>query len=256
MITILVTVFTTQEEPPQDLAQFRRDREVNSGLWTGMLEIFQSVMGMPRVMMQLGLVQFFSWFAFFTMWTFATPALTESVFRAPNPEQGAQDFVEASARFNDAANAVSSAMGVYGLSSMVFALLLAFYTSRYQINRRLIHAGALAIGGFGFMTMLQLDVESSSMLGVCFACIGIAWGSILSMPYAMLSSSVPSQKMGIYMGIFNIFIVIPQIVAALGGINWINDILFDGEVVGSLRIAGWSCFAGALALAGVEKAVG
>ena len=256
MTTILVTVFTTQEEPPQDLAQFRRDREVNSGLWTGMLEIFQSVMGMPRVMMQLGLVQFFSWFAFFTMWTFATPALTESVFRAPNPEQGALDFVEASARFNDAANAVSSAMGVYGLSSMVFALLLAFYTSRYQINRRLIHAGALAIGGFGFMSMLQLDVESSSMLGVCFACIGITWGSILSMPYAMLSSSVPSQKMGIYMGVFNIFIVIPQIVAALGGINWINDFLFDGEVVGSLRIAGWSCFAGALAVAGVEKAVG
>ncbi|MBL6865727.1 MAG: MFS transporter [Flavobacteriales bacterium] len=256
MITILVTVFTTQEDPPQDLVQFRRDREVNAGLWTGMREIFQSVMGMPRVMMQLGLVQFFSWFAFFTMWTFATPALTESVFRAPNPEPGALNFVEASARFNDAANAVSSAMGVYGLSSMVFALLLAFYTSRYQINRRLIHAGALAVGGFGFTTMLQLDVESSYMLGGCFACIGIAWGSILSMPYAMLSSSVPSQKMGIYMGIFNIFIVIPQIVAALGGINWINDILFDGEVVGSLRIAGWSCFAGALAVAGVEKAVG
>lgn len=255
MMTILITVFKTKEEPPKDLVQFHRDRELSSGVWSGMREIFNSILGMPKVMMQLGVVQFFSWFAFFTMWTFATPALTASVFGAPNPEPGAFDFVEASARFNDAANSVSSAMGVYGLSSMVFALLLAFYTSRYQMNRRLIHAGALAIGGVGFITMLQLDVECSYMLGWCFACVGIAWGSILSMPYAMLSSSLPAKKMGIYMGVFNMFIVIPQIVAALGGINWINDILFDGEVVGSIRIAGWSCFAGALAVVGVEKAV-
>lgn len=256
MITILITVFTTREDPPEDLDQFRRDRERSSGLSSGMSEIFDSILRMPKVMLQLGVVQFFSWFAFFTMWTFATPALTEAVFGAPNPDAGAVDFAEASARFNDAANAVSSAMGVYGLSSMAFALLLAFYTSRYQINRRLIHAGALAIGGVGFTAMLQLDVDSASMLGWCFACVGIAWGSILSMPYAMLSSSVPAKKMGVYMGVFNMFIVIPQIVAALGGINWINDIFFNGEVVGSLRVAGWSCFVASMAVFGVKKAVG
>ena len=256
MITILITVFTTREDPPEDLDQFRRDRERGSGLSSGMSEIFDSILRMPKVMLQLGVVQFFSWFAFFTMWTFATPALTEAVFGAPNPDAGAVDFAEASARFNDAANAVSSAMGVYGLSSMAFALLLAFYTSRYQINRRLIHAGALAIGGVGFTAMLQLDADSASMLGWCFACVGIAWGSILSMPYAMLSSSVPAKKMGVYMGVFNMFIVIPQIVAALGGINWINDIFFNGEVVGSLRVAGWSCFVASMAVFGVKKAVG
>ena len=256
MITILITVFTTREDPPEDLDQFRRDRERSSGLSSGMSEIFDSILRMPKVMLQLGVVQFFSWFAFFTMWTFATPALTEAVFGAPNPDAGAVDFAEASVRFNDAANAVSSAMGVYGLSSMAFALLLAFYTSRYQINRRLIHAGALAIGGVGFTAMLQLDVDSASMLGWCFACVGIAWGSILSMPYAMLSSSVPAKKMGVYMGVFNMFIVIPQIVAALGGINWINDIFFNGEVVGSLRVAGWSCFVASMAVFGVKKAVG
>ena len=126
MITILITVFTTREDPPEDLDQFRRDRERGSGLSSGMSEIFDSILRMPKVMLQLGVVQFFSWFAFFTMWTFATPALTEAVFGAPNPDAGAVDFAEASARFNDAANAVSSAMGVYGLSSMAFALLLAF----------------------------------------------------------------------------------------------------------------------------------
>jgi maltose/moltooligosaccharide transporter len=104
--------------------------------------------------------------------------------------------------------------------------------------------------------MLQLDADSASMLGWCFACVGIAWGSILSMPYAMLSSSVPAKKMGVYMGVFNMFIVIPQIVAALGGINWINDIFFNGEVVGSLRVAGWSCFVASMAVFGVNKAVG
>jgi maltose/moltooligosaccharide transporter len=76
------------------------------------------------------------------------------------------------------------------------------------------------------------------------------------MPYAMLSSSVPVKKMGIYMGIFNMFIVIPQIVAAIGGINWINQILFAGDVIGSMRLAGWSCFIAALAVFGVRKEVG
>lgn len=254
--TILITVFTTQEDPPHDLAKFKKEKLRSAGLLKGLREIFSAIWNMPKVMMQLGVVQFFSWFAFFTMWSFATPALTESVFGAPNPAPDSLDFVEASARFNEAANAVSSAMGVYGLSSMVFALVLAFYTSRFQINRRIIHATSLLIGGIGFSSMLLLEPDSSSSLGWCFACIGIAWGSVLSMPYAMLSSSVPVKKMGIYMGIFNMFIVIPQIVAAIGGINWINQILFAGDVIGSMRLAGWSCFIAALAVFGVRKEVG
>ena len=190
LLTILITVFTTDEDPPQDLAQFEKDKQNSAGFVAGLQEIFQSIAGMPKVMLQLGLVQFFSWFAFFTMWSFATPALTESVFEAPNPLPDAVDFEVASALFNNAANEVSSAMGVYGLSSMVFALLLAFYTSRFKINRRWIHAISMAIGGVGFAGMLALDPSTSSNLGWCFACIGIAWGSILSMPYAMLSSTI------------------------------------------------------------------
>ena len=190
LLTILITVFTTDEDPPQDLAQFEKDKQNSAGFVAGLQEIFQSIAGMPKVMLQLGLVQFFSWFAFFTMWSFATPALTESVFEAPNPLPDAVDFEVASALFNNAANEVSSAMGVYGLSSMVFALLLAFYTSRFKINRRWIHAISMAIGGVGFAGMLALDPSTSSNLGWCFACIGIAWGSILSMPYAMLSSAI------------------------------------------------------------------
>lgn len=256
LLTILITVFTTDEDPPQDLAQFEKDKQNSAGFVAGLQEIFQSIAGMPKVMLQLGLVQFFSWFAFFTMWSFATPALTESVFEAPNPLPDAVDFEVASALFNNAANEVSSAMGVYGLSSMVFALLLAFYTSRFKINRRWIHAISMAIGGVGFAGMLALDPSTSSNLGWCFACIGIAWGSILSMPYAMLSSAISPQKMGVYMGIFNMFIVLPQIVAALGGITWLNDLFYSGEISGTMQLAGWSCLLSGITVMFVSKEVG
>lgn len=256
LLTILITVFTTDEDPPQDLAQFEKDKQNSAGFVAGLQEIFQSIAGMPKVMLQLGIVQFFSWFAFFTMWSFATPALTESVFEAPNPLPDAVDFEVASALFNNAANEVSSAMGVYGLSSMVFALLLAFYTSRFKINRRWIHAISMAIGGVGFAGMLALDPSTSSNLGWCFACIGIAWGSILSMPYAMLSSAISPQKMGVYMGVFNMFIVLPQIVAALGGITWLNDLFYSGEISGTMQLAGWSCLLSGITVMFVSKEVG
>jgi maltose/moltooligosaccharide transporter len=255
LITIIVTVWTTEEDPPEDLAAFEKAKAESAGFLAGAKEIFGSIAGMPKVMLQLGVVQFFSWFAFFTMWSFATPALTEHVFASPNPEAGAANFELANAAFNEAANAVSSAMGVYGLSSMAFALLLAFYTSRYSINRRLVHGVSLAAGGLGFAWMLQLNPDSAAQLKWCFACIGVAWGSILSMPYAMLSSSVPKDQMGIYMGIFNMFIVIPQILAALGGINWINGLLFNGDIAFTMMIAGLSLGAGALSLVLVDRSV-
>ena len=256
LCTILITVFTTDEDPPGDLAQFEKDKQNSAGFFSGLQEIVKSIAGMPKVMLQLGIVQFFSWFAFFTMWSFATPALTECVFEAPNPLPDAVDFEVASALFNDAANEVSSAMGAYGLSSMVFALLLAFYTSRFKINRRWIHAVSMAIGGMGFAGMLALDPATSSNLGWCFACIGIAWGSILSMPYAMLSSTIVPEKMGIYMGVFNMFIVLPQIVAALGGITWLNDLFYSGEISGTMQLAGWSCLLSGITVMFVSKEVG
>jgi maltose/moltooligosaccharide transporter len=192
------------------------------------------------------MVQFFSWFAFFTMWSFATPALTSSVYDAANPVDGVLGYEALNAAYNEAANSVSSAMGFYGLSSMVFALLLAFYTSKWQINRKWVHGVSLALGGLGFLLMLTLTPVNAHLLKWCFALIGLAWGSILSMPYAMLSSSVPPKKMGVYMGIFNMFIVLPQIIAALGGINWLNDSFFGGDVIQTMAIAGLS-----LVLAGI-----
>lgn len=225
--SILYTIFTTEEYPPEDMDEFEREKAANKGAFSGFKEITQNIASMPKVMKQLGLVQFFSWFAFFTMWSFATPAITEHIF-------GATDT--SSAAYNDAADSVGNYLGTYGLVSMFYALILAYVASKIKINRRLVHLVSLMAGGCGFI--LIYFISEPWMLHICFSLVGIAWASILSMPYAMLSSSVEPKKMGVYMGIFNMFIVIPQIVAALGGVNFLYKLIFGEAVINTMLLAG------------------
>ncbi|MFM8685976.1 MAG: MFS transporter, partial [Bacteroidota bacterium] len=246
MGSILWTVWTTSEEAPKDLAAFRRQNAEKAGMLHGIQEIFAQMGHMPAVMWRLGLVQFFSWFAFFTMWSFATPALTEHVFGAPMPDAGAADYDAAFGAYNVAANKVGSAMGLYGLSSMGFALILTLVTAVRSINRRLIHGLSLTSGAMGFGLMALAGPQYPELLNLSFGLIGLAWGSILSMPYAILSSHVAPDRMGISMGLFNMFIVIPQIVAALGGVNWAYKFIFGEAVVHTMSLAGLSLLLGAL----------
>ena len=249
LMSILVTVFTTQEDPPADMEAFLKEKEDSRGIGAGVGEILRFIREMPPVMAKLGAVQFFSWFAFFTMWSFATPALTEFVFGAPLPMEGVEGYAEKSAAYNEAANAVSSAMGVYGLSSMVFALVLSVWTSRRGLNRRWTHLVSLILGGVGFLSMSWWTPETAGNLTWSFALIGLAWGSILSMPYAMLSGAIAPERMGVGMGVFNMFIVIPQITAALGGINWAYKTFLGEDVIQTMVLAGISlCVAGTLNL--------
>ena len=249
LTSILVTVFTTQEDPPADMEAFLKEKEQSRGIGAGVGEILGFIREMPPVMAKLGAVQFFSWFAFFTMWSFATPALTEFVFGAPLPMEGVEGYAEKSAAYNEAANAVSSAMGVYGLSSMVFALVLSVWTSSRGLNRRWTHLVSLILGGVGFLSMSWWTPETAGNLTWSFALIGLAWGSILSMPYAMLSGAIAPERMGVGMGVFNMFIVIPQITAALGGINWAYKTFLGEDVIQTMVLAGISlCVAGTLNL--------
>ena len=225
--SILFTILKTEEYPPEDLDAFEREKESKKGFFTGMKEVFQLIVTMPTVMKQLGLVQFFSWFAFFTMWSFATPAITEHIF-------GATDT--SSAAYNTAADRVGNYLGTYGLVSMFFALILSFVASKVKINRKLLHLVSLVAGGIGFISIYF--ITEPWMLHISFALVGIAWASILSMPYAMLSGSVEPNKMGVYMGIFNMFIVIPQIIAALGGVNFLYKLLFGEAVINTMLLAG------------------
>jgi len=256
LTSILVTVFTTKEYPPEDLAQFERQKKTGKGL---VREILHNVANMPRQMFNIGVVQFFSWLAFFSMWSMATPALTEHVFKAPAPDPGAFDmadagqaaaFQAANGAFQDAADLVGSFMGYYGLSSMAVALGLAFYVARRPINRRAVHFTALLLGGLGFLSMAW--VPSPAWLIGSFALVGVAWASILSMPYALLASCVDESKMGIYMGIFNMFIVIPQIVAALLLGPTVRH-LFENQAIFALMISGASLILGALCLVRVRE---
>ena len=245
-VSILITVFTTKEYPPEDLNAFKSSNEKSKGFTSGLKEIFSSIYEMPRVMIKLGVVQFFSWFAFFTMWSFASISIAEHIFKAP----------QGTTAYNEAIEKAGSYMGTYGLASMAFALILSFVSNKIRINRKLIHMLSLTIGGLGFISMYH--ISEPWMLHLCFSAIGIAWASILSMPYAMLSSAIDSTKMGVYMGLFNMFIVIPQIVAALGAINFTTELFFGEDVIDSMLLAGTSLIIAGLAnlLITDKKAIG
>ncbi|MCK7593303.1 MFS transporter [Pseudomarimonas salicorniae] len=255
LLSILVTVVTTPESPPEDMARFEEERRDGSLV----RDILHLVRHMPRQMFNIGVVQFFSWLAFFSMWSMATPALTDHVFGAPAPDPAAFDmavaaqaeaFTGANQAFQNAADLVGSYMGYYGLSSMAVALLLSFYAARRVVNRRLVHFVSLTLGGLGFLSMYF--VPAPVYLIGSFALVGVAWASILSMPYALLASAVDPRRMGVYMGIFNMFIVIPQIVAATLLGPTLRG-LFDTQPIAALMISGASLLVGAACLSRVDE---
>ncbi|WP_456440622.1 MFS transporter, partial [Psychroserpens sp.] len=166
LASILYTVFTTTEYPPEDMEEFKREKTKKNQF---IPDILNNIGNMPLTMKKLGVIQFFSWFAFFTMWSLANPALTEHVFNTPAPVQSIYDmtnavqadaFDVANTAFQKSSNLVGSAMGVYGLSSMVFALLFVFYTSKKRINRKYVHMGSLILGGLGFLLMNYTSPEN------------------------------------------------------------------------------------------------
>jgi maltose/moltooligosaccharide transporter len=201
----------------------------------GFVTIMNDFENMPATMKQLAVVQFFSWFALFAMWIYMTPAVTSHLY-------GTTDTT--SKLYNDGADWVGLCMGIYnGISALVaFGIpVLARKTSR-----RLTHLICLVAGGLGLISVYFLPDPSLLMLSMVG--IGIAWASILSIPYAMLAGSLPSDKMGYYMGVFNFFIVIPQIVAA-ALLGFLVKVLFGGEPIYALVLGGISMvLAGILSL--------
>ena len=253
MLAILYTVFTTDEYPPEDMEAFLEEKKEKSGLWNTLVEVGKNIGNMPLTMRKLGVVQFFSWFAFFCMWSMANPAITDHVFDASKP--AAIEFATATPEaiaayqaqdkaFNDASDQVGAYMGNYGLSSMAFALLLTLWTAKRRINRKYVHMFSLFAGAYGFISMYF--IKDPSMLIWSFVFIGFSWGSILSMPYAMLSSTLDPNKMGVYMGIFNMFIVLPQIVAATS-LTIIYKGVFGEEPINAMLLAGSSLVIAGLA---------
>lgn len=220
---ILTTIFFTKEYPPEEYEKYHGKHEKNGG---GLSEIFTDFRNMPVTMKQLGLVQFFSWFALFSMWVFTTDAVATHIYKLTG------DYSQTVA-YNEAGNKVSSAFGVYNFVAMFYALLLPFLARK--INRRLTHAFSLVAGGVGLISIYF--IEDASMLKFSMVGVGLAWASILAMPYVILSASIPAGKLGIYMGIFNFFITLPQIINGFIG-GWIVKHLYNGQSIYAIVLAG------------------
>lgn len=199
---------------------------IRSGKQNGLVEVIEDLFHMPKTMGQLAFVQFFSWFALFAMWIYTTPAVTDHIY-------GTTDTT--SALYNEGANWVGILMAVYNGFAAVMAFLLPVIAR--MTNRRVTHLIALICGGLGLISFFF--IRDPHYLIVSEIGIGFAWASILAMPYAILTGALPAKKMGVYMGIFNFFIVIPQILAAsiLGALV---RHLFDGKAIYALVLGGAS----------------
>jgi maltose/moltooligosaccharide transporter len=200
LAAILWTIFTTSEYSPEEMAiqsrsEIKQEKSTN---------FFQDFALMPSIMKQLGAVQFFSWFALFSMWVFTTPAIANHIF-------GCAITDTTSEQYSKAQTYTGLIFGVYNLVSAIYAFWLPTIAAKF--GRRNTHAFSLLMGGLGLLSIYI--APSPNFLYLSMVGIGMAWGSILSMPYAMLAGSIPSHKMGIYMGIFNFFITIPQIISGV-----------------------------------------
>lgn len=208
----------------------------------GFAQIITDLFHMPQTMKQLAIVQFFSWFALFAMWIYTTSAVTEVHF-------GATD--SSSQAFNDGANWVGVLFGAYNLFAAFAAFLIPVLVAKTGL--RIAHLINLFLGGLGLISFLF--VKDPDLLIVSMVGVGIAWASILSLPYAMLSNCLPSNKMGVFMGIFNFFIVIPQILAA-SILGFLVKTLFSGEPIYALVIGGVSMMIAGLLSLRVKESMG
>ncbi len=191
----------------------------------GLVSIITDLYRMPKTMVQLAFVQFFSWFALFSMWIYTTSAVTGHIL-------GTTDTT--SKIYNDGADLVSGMFGWYNLFAAGFGLLLLPYLARIT-NRKITHSISLVVGGLGLISIYFL--KNPQMMIFSMIGIGLAWSSILAMPYAILTGSLPQNKMGVYMGIFNFFIVIPQILAATI-LGFMVKSLFGGDSIYALIAGG------------------
>lgn len=236
--TILWTVISTKEYPPEENARFYPEEKQEED--AGLKEIFHDFKRMPLTMRQLGLVQFFSWFALFSMWVFTTPAVASHIYHVPAGDTQSESYA-------NAGNWVSGLFGIYNGVSAVYALFLPFIARK--TSRKMAHAFSLICGGIGLISIYF--ITDPKWLILSMTGIGLAWGSILAMPYAILSSSIPARKMGVYMGIFNIFITFPQIVSSIFG-GPIVKFLYNGQAIYALVLAGILMICGAVSVLYVQ----
>jgi maltose/moltooligosaccharide transporter len=224
---VVYTVVTTREYPPRDLAAFRRRQREHRGVVKGAREIVGAIRAMPATMRQLAWVQVFTWLGLFCMWLYFPVAVARHVFGAPD---------ETSPLYQAGVEWGGLCFAAYSAVTFLFSFVLVFLSGR--ADRKLIHTVCLLCGAAGLLSVGLISGEEhkgwlmGSMVGV-----GIAWASILSMPYALLAGSLPPERTGVYMGIFNFFIVLPEIGAALG-LGLVMRYLLGGNRLSAVLLGG------------------
>ena len=242
VLSILVTLFNTKEYTPDELAQFDMANGVVHKIVAEakITDIFTDFRKMPATMRQLSWVQFFTWFGLFGMWVFTTPAIAHHLYGLPINDSNSKAY-------QNAGDWVGILFGVYNFVSAIVAFCLPFIAAK--IGRKLTHSVSLFIGGASLILLYFMPDENWAVLPMVG--VGIAWASILSMPYAILAGSISPKKMGVYMGIFNFFVVLPQIVNAIIGGPIVKS-LFGGNAIYAIIISGISLIIASLLVSKVK----
>ena len=223
LICVLYTVFTSKEYPPEKPDEFIRLKAERGGIGKFITEILDALKEMPTTMKQLAIVQFFTWLGLFCMWMFYGLTTAYKVFGAPSSK---------SELFDRGTEWGGWMFAIYSIVCFIVAFALPKLAA--TLGRKATHSLALLLGGLGLLSMYVVSSPNGqylSMIGV-----GIAWASILAMPYAILSSSIPPARMGVYMGIFNFFIVIPEIIASFTFGPLIKALFGEGSTVAPLYV--------------------
>ena len=239
LLSVLWTVFRTKEYAPKEHAEYNNidldatENKVKSNMFT-------LISNAPKIFWQLGVVQFFSWFSLFLMWVYTTRAIANQVW-------GPDALDAKSLGFNEAGDWTGVMFAFYSAIAAIFALLIPSIAK--AIGRKKTYSFSLILGGIGLISMIL--IHDKNLLLLSMIGVGFAWAAILAIPYAMLSSSLPAEKMGVYMGLFNATITIPQIAAGLLGSTLIA--LFGGSPIMIIVIAGISMAIAGLAVFSVKE---
>jgi maltose/moltooligosaccharide transporter len=239
LASVLWTVLSTDEFPPEDIKKWEEEKLKTKGVFHGIIEIGQGIFKMPKVMLQLAMVQFFTWLALFSMWIYTTSSVAQNAF-------GTTDTT--SKLFQDAGDWVGVMFTVYNGISAIVAFMLPVLAKK--IGKSYTHMICLIIGGIGLIALFF--IHDKSMLLIPMLGVGLAWASTLTMPYSILANALPANKMGFYMGVFNFFIVIPQIVAA-ALLGFCIKTIFNNESIYALVIGGISMIIAGLLCVFVQK---
>jgi Major Facilitator Superfamily. len=246
LISVLVTVFKTKEYPPEEFEAYNNiteeDKETKESFW-------KLLVNMPKTMKQLSIVQLFSWFPLFLLWVYSTTAISQHYFGVPidfnAKTETNKQILDA---FNEAGNWVGICFAVYSLVAALFSIVMPKLIS--LTNRKTVYAGALVMGGIGFISTMMFN--NHYLLLISMIGVGIAWAGILAMPYTILSGALPAKRMGVYMGLFNLTVVVPQILSGVFG-GPILRTFFGGNGIYILVLAGIIMILGAISVFFVKE---